>query len=87
MRVVGGRVNGDGTVAQPGPFTSRRTATGDYTLTFADRLLSLSVNEGANGTFISSVGSLSGNACRVVTQSLAGAQTDRPFSFTAAISA
>jgi hypothetical protein len=87
-RVITGRVNSDGTIALPGPYTARRTASGDYTVTTTDRLLGATVTEAGTSAYMANASNFIGNTFRVVTQTAStGTGTDRPFSFVAVVAA
>jgi hypothetical protein len=88
-RVITGRVNADGTPAVGGAFSSRKTATGIYTITFGgERLVGISLNclSGGGGFVILPVG-ISTYSATVSVGTSAGANVDGSFTFTATVAA
>lgn len=88
-RTIGGRVNGDGSSASGGPFSSRRTGTGAYALELASdvRLLALSVVS-ANANAIMPSFQINGPAASLVRlYNITGALQDQPWHFVAVVTA
>jgi hypothetical protein len=88
-RVIGGRVNLDGTPWTGSGFTSRKTGTGAYTVTFPGaRLISFTANPFFGGGGTAAIpNQYTGESVNLSTVTTAGAATDSAFQFTATVAA
>lgn len=85
-RVIAGVVNADGTIKTGIGFTSRKTATGTYTVAFpGQRLIAASASSGVVA-FIAPI-SMTGDAMQLGITTSAGALVDNAFTFTATVTA
>ena len=86
-RAIGGRVNADGTLIT-GEFSSRKTATGIYVLTFPPnvRLISAVASTGNNPT-VNATSVYTGNTVQVTVTNMAQAAVDQAFNVVAVVTA
>lgn len=86
-RTIAGRVNADGTPANGGPWTSRKIATGQYTVTVPPgfRLMGAAASYFSFATYIIAVVSAMTESSFTVSTftSTTGAAGDNPFTFVA----